>query len=70
MVTHKNEGFMDPQVSSKLRTECSELAKESYRCLESGDSVKCKPFFDAYKECRKAEHTRILSERRKASSGQ
>jgi len=52
--------------TSKLRTNCSELAKKSYDCLEKcrGDNTKCQPYFDAYKDCRKEEHTKMIAERR------
>ena len=53
--------------SSKLVSICQELAKQSYNCLEKNPSdgaVVCKSHFDAYKECRKAEHTAIIEERR------
>jgi len=56
---------------SKLVTSCKELAAASYKCLENnateGQTI-CKAHFDAYKECRKAEHTAIIEERRKSGA--
>jgi len=52
---------------SKLVSKCKSLAAASYKCLEAnptnGQTV-CKQQFDAYKECRKAEHTEIIEERK------
>ena len=48
--------------ASKMRGGCRKLAADSYRCLEKGDRDACKPFFEAYKECRKDEHARVLAE--------
>ena len=53
---------------TKLTSDCKELAARSYKCLEK-NSVNaqeiCRPEFDAYKACRKAEHTSIIEDRRK-----
>ena len=51
--------------ASKLTTVCSKLAANSLRCLETQTHEVCQPHFDAYKACRKAEHTAIVDERRK-----
>jgi len=48
--------------ASKMRGECRQLAADSYKCLEKGDHEACRPFFDAYKECRKNEHAKVLAE--------
>jgi hypothetical protein len=47
--------------ASKMRGDCRKLAAESYKCLEKGDHEACKPFFEAYKECRKDEHAKKLA---------
>ena len=54
--------------ASKMRTDCAHLAKESYRCLElhgQEDKDACAKHFEAYKNCRKKEHNRVIEERRK-----
>ena len=54
--------------ASKMRTGCAELAKESYKCLEIHgleDKDACAIHFEAYRDCRRREHTRIIEERRK-----
>ena len=58
---------MNSEGASKMRTDCQELAKNSYKCLEQnqGDPSQCAKHFEVYKECRTAEHTRIIEERRK-----
>ena len=53
---------------SILKTECAKLAKASYQCLEQNaenSAELCKQFFDEYKACRKAEHTKLIDDRRK-----
>ena len=43
--------------ASALKTECSNLAKASYKCMENNAENAaqiCKSFFDEYKACRKA----------------
>jgi len=56
--------------TSKLKSECIDLAVLSYKCLEKnpvkGHEV-CRSFFDDYKVCRKEEHTALVEQRR--SSG-
>ena len=57
--------------ASKMRSDCAQLAKESYKCLETHgqeDRDACSSHFEAYKDCRKREHTRIVEERRKKFS--
>jgi hypothetical protein len=54
--------------ASKMRSECLSLANESYKCREKGDYDACKPYFERYKECKKAEHDRIVENRRKQFS--
>lgn len=77
--------------ASKLRTNCTDLAKNSYACIERSkggmlynssllslstpllllplplsliENSKCQEFFDAYRQCRKEEHTKMIEERR------
>jgi len=54
-------------VASKLKSECRELAAQSYKCLETKSHHECKPFFDAYKECCKKEHEKIIEARRRGN---
>jgi hypothetical protein len=54
--------------ASKMRSDCQKFAAESYKCLEKAgveDRDACSHHFEAYKDCRKKEHTRIVDERRK-----
>lgn len=55
------------KTSSKLTTDCSQFQKNSYKCLEenAGKLFMCQDHFDVYKACRKAEHARLIEERRK-----
>jgi len=55
--------------ASKMRGGCRKLAADSYKCLEKGDHEACKPFFDAYKECRKDEHAQVLAANGKRFGG-
>jgi hypothetical protein len=58
---------MNTNSTSKMHSDCQQLAKNSYKCLEENQSDPnlCAKHFEVYKECRKAEHTRIVEERRK-----
>lgn len=53
---------------TKMKSKCGELAAMSYQCLEKamGDGSKCGGEFDAYKACKKDEHTRMLERRRES----
>jgi hypothetical protein len=55
-------------MQSKLQSECTKHAQASYKCLEENptDPSKCQSFFDTYKACRKAEHTKIIEDRVKS----
>jgi len=60
--TDRNPDFHRDMNASKMRGDCRKLAADSYKCLEKGDHETCKPFFEAYKTCRKEEHERVLAE--------
>ena len=51
----------------KLISNCEEQAKASNMCqLKNGmASDDCKSFFDAYKDCRKKEHTKYIADNAK-----
>jgi len=53
----QNEG------ASKLATDCSEEQRASLHCIQENyddKDVACKPYFEAYKYCRKLENKRRL----------
>ncbi len=63
--TDRNQELGRDMNASKMRGDCRKLAADSYKCLEKGDHETCKPFFEAYKACRKDEHARVLEENAK-----
>ena len=54
-----------PLPDSKFYTDCSKQHRASLTCLmdNQGQRDVCQPFFDAYKECRKAENARRREEK-------
>jgi hypothetical protein len=49
---------------TKFRTDCKQEHAASLNCIHENYQNKnvCQPFFDSYKECRKAENERRLVE--------
>ena len=53
--------------ASKFHTSCSREHAASLKCISDNYEQKgvCQQFFNAYKKCKKEEHTKLLEERSK-----
>lgn len=53
------------KAQSKFETDCATFQKQALACIEehAGDRRRCRHIFALYRECRAAEHHRILAAR-------
>lgn len=71
-VANETEKKNEKSGASKLRTDCQVQQRASLKCIEENYQNKdqaCAKYFEAYKQCRRDEHQKMVDANAKSSGG-